>query len=407
MDVNKNLCVLMFYIVLLFIASILFLYNSFVDYLKGDTQYVHSLEPISLHDLPTITACILLAYGKNRLIYGKDFVWQVKIFEAQEKTITLLENQSVPSLFGINIELTEFLQTMKEEQIHKNSRVPSQWQCYKITSQWNGNEIIDFKHFYFQVGIKFNESYPVTTKNYARFWVTSEGNSYGLARRRWLDGNIYGYPLDGYGASRKLGYLIRILQVMEYNSLHWKCSKDSYYQCLARKIRNMNFNTMNKVYFNGTICQFNKTCAPFTLPDVEKEIPLCSDQTERACFESAIDQLEAIETDTDHCKTTCQVVEYKTEPVARNAVRGWNERPDPWSLRYRFVIPHSSKDLRIMKPFKYVHKEYLIVSGISLIGNVGGTLGLFVGFSVLGTTEWFMTVLPTFLIWVKQKWSQR
>ena len=93
MGVNKNLCVLMFYIVLLFVASILFLYNSFVVYLKGDTQYVHTLEPISLHDLPTITACILLDYGKNRLIYGKDFVWQVKIFEVQEKTITLLENQ--------------------------------------------------------------------------------------------------------------------------------------------------------------------------------------------------------------------------------------------------------------------------------------------------------------------------
>ena len=59
-----------------------------------------------------------------------------------------------------------------------------------------------------------------------------------------------------------------------------------------------------------------------------------------------------------------------------------------------------------MKPFKYVYEEYLIMPGISLIGNVGGTLGMFVGFSFLNTTEWLIAALPRLLKWIKQKWNQ-
>ena len=79
---------------------------------------------------------------------------------------------------------------------------------------------------------------------------------------------------------------------------------------------------------------------------------------------------------------------------------------EPWSFEYHFVIPESSKDIRIMKPFKYVYKEYLIMSEISLIGNVGGTLGLFVGFSFLGTSEWLIEAFPRLLRWAKQKLGQ-
>ena len=44
--------------------------------------------------------------------------------------------------------------------------------------------------------------------------------------------------------------------------------------------------------------------------------------------------------------------------------------------------------MRSKKPFKTVKKEALIVSWVSLIGIVGGTLGLFVEFSFIGALEW-------------------
>ena len=128
---------------------------------------------------------------------------------------------------------------------------------------------------------------------------------------------------------------------------------------------------------------------------------MCNDQTDKLCFEDAINQLEAKATKSEICKQTCQVVECRTE-----LERTIKSSREPWSFEYHFVIPESSKDIRIMRPFKYVYKEYLIMSEISLIGNVGGTLGLFVGFSFLGTSEWLIEAFPRLLRWAKQKLGQ-
>ena len=39
-------------------------------------------------------------------------------------------------------------------------------------------------------------------------------------------------------------------------------------------------------------------------------------------------------------------------------------------------------------PYKIVKQEYLVNSWISLVGTIGGTLGMSVGFSLIGTFEW-------------------
>ena len=59
-------------------------------------------------------------------------------------------------------------------------------------------------------------------------------------------------------------------------------------------------------------------------------------------------------------------------------------------LEYRFVQPKWRRLLRSEAPFKTVHREMLKMSGMSLVGNVGGTLGMFIGFSFIGTSEWLM-----------------
>ena len=43
--------------------------------------------------------------------------------------------------------------------------------------------------------------------------------------------------------------------------------------------------------------------------------------------------------------------------------------------------PHSSHENRVKAAFKRVHKEYSKWDSLLLVGNVGGTLGLMVGFS--------------------------
>ena len=62
-------------------------------------------------------------------------------------------------------------------------------------------------------------------------------------------------------------------------------------------------------------------------------------------------------------------------------------------MEYQFTVPKGTRDLFSKKPFKTVKTEHWRTNGITLVGNVGGTLGMFVGFSFLATTEWLMTVI--------------
>ena len=63
---------------------------------------------------------------------------------------------------------------------------------------------------------------------------------------------------------------------------------------------------------------------------------------------------------------------------------------DKISVGYKFVIPEVNRDLRSEKPFKTVKTEYWIISGVSLIGSIGGTLGLFVSFSFIDILKWMI-----------------
>ena len=72
-----------------------------------------------------------------------------------------------------------------------------------------------------------------------------------------------------------------------------------------------------------------------------------------------------------------------------------------FSFGYRFELPEATKDLRSKQPFKIVHKEYLITTAMTLIGNVGGTLGMFIGFSFIGVYGWFVDITKIIWKWVE------
>ena len=53
-------------------------------------------------------------------------------------------------------------------------------------------------------------------------------------------------------------------------------------------------------------------------------------------------------------------------------------------FRTWFTLPKSSRQNRKIEPYKSVNTEYYLMDGIQLIGIVGGTLGLTIGFSFFG-----------------------
>ena len=63
------------YIALL-VCALVYVRNSFVEYLSGKTYYTMSQKPITVHDLPTVILCSS-RFGEIPLKYGKSFRIQV------------------------------------------------------------------------------------------------------------------------------------------------------------------------------------------------------------------------------------------------------------------------------------------------------------------------------------------
>ena len=80
-----------------------------------------------------------------------------------------------------------------------------------------------------------------------------------------------------------------------------------------------------------------------------------------------------------------------------------NEWKNEVRFRLTFSLPKALHNHRSEKLMKTVMTEYWIVSSLSLMGTVGGTLGMFVGFSIMGTSEWLLTALAKGFRWIQGK----
>ena len=195
--------------------------------------------------------------------------------------------------------------------------------------------------------------------------------------------------------------LYKIVEVTEFLNLHSEC-KSSYYECLVERFRNFDFSNLSDQFVNSTECTYQSICYPFSLPQLGEHIPICSNEDDGVCYEHDLDNLK--EDQRLHCKKSCRVKEFKVKfDMMRQDMMKWKKENWTWNetfnsenshiIEYRFEQPEWIRDQRSDEPFKTVHREILAMSFMSLVGNVGGTLGMFIGFSFVGTSEWFMDLV--------------
>ena len=60
---------------------------------------------------------------------------------------------------------------------------------------------------------------------------------------------------------------------------------------------------------------------------------------------------------------------------------------------YEITNKHVEIEIDFLTNRLEVHQEYLIYDFEGMIGSIGGTLGLFVGFSILSTLDWIIEVI--------------
>ena len=76
-------------------GAILYTYWYVTSYIKGSTNYSSNSKSISVHDLPTLTTCLVFPMGLDKFIYTKDFVINVSLIEHEETVAILVENKKM------------------------------------------------------------------------------------------------------------------------------------------------------------------------------------------------------------------------------------------------------------------------------------------------------------------------
>ena len=155
-----------------------------------------------------------------------------------------------------------------------------------------------------------------------------------------------------------------------------KCHQESYYDCLALEL--------DKFDFNQTKC--TKKCIPKVLSykgGRNYSTPFCQTGTDEKCAKQLFKKRQSDVTFENNftkiidskCKQSCTILQYSALEVGSGPKKALDESHDLYEFRYEFGNADNK-----MKAFH----EYLIYDSMGMIGSVGGTFGMFIGFSMTG-----------------------
>ena len=230
-------------------------------------------------------------------------------------------------------------------------------------------------------------------------YFTSEENCYGISNHGWYDGKVVEHKLKLSHAHH-----LTIQEVTDYQNMNETCSKDSFFQYLVKRFSNINLDQVRQNHTfkdrYGNACPFKSICSPMLLPfDSEAGITICDNDVDYYCFDKILSDMKKETLKSNYCKKICNATEFKTIPDLERPLDGPGSGSDAIVISVKFGFPDSSIDVRPSEPFKTIKTEYLVVSWMSLLGNVGGTLGIFVGFSMTGASEWCLVIVQKLWKW--------
>ena len=184
--------------------------------------------------------------------------------------------------------------------------------------------------------------------------VTSEMNSYGVTLWDWRNEEEFSFVTSG-GKETSIDLKVE-------KNINLKCRDESFYEYVASRLS------------HDTLEKCNERCLMTSLPNVP--YPICPNYEEwyskgkkekkSDCNGQILrDLIKNITINEEHVKT-CVTTQYLGK-ITQHKIE-YNGA----YIRYKFALPLKAK----------VYEEYLITDGVTLIGSVGGTLGLFIGFSI-------------------------
>ena len=205
--------------------------------------------------------------------------------------------------------------------------------------------------------VHFNESILPKNLPQVEIHILSEKNSYGY--------NMHGRYFEG----RDLLYIGQMgkelwvkvepekyIMLDKSQSTKSKCENNiSFYESFDKLL-------IEKIIEN---CQ--TTCLPYS--SINHTFPICKTEDEKICAYGTFDEVRVNKSFLQKCTRSCTMTQYLgTYEWSGNYFEGEG------SHDFSFYYMMSNEDM-------IVYEEYLIQDLMSMMGSIGGTLGLFIGFS--------------------------
>ena len=186
-----------------------------------------------------------------------------------------------------------------------------------------------------------------------QLYITSEENALGVLGMNW----IYGTELRWSPKDKETGYKVTPIK-RKTLSLKSHCNMNSNSNCIFELIKQSNITC-------------NKTCLPIKFPNMNIiPMPGCEENftiEEFNCMKWGLHKALFYNA-SFFCERHCNTIEYRGKKSFAFKYYGSSK----YSLEWRFILD-SAKVL--------VQEEYLVYDSTGIVGAIGGTLGLFVGFS--------------------------
>ena len=316
------------------------------QYLSYDTNFKRSKEPVS--DGPTMVINFWPAKNKatgKEFEFRKDFCLSFSIHGRSDKKILdkgIVMYEISDDTMNIEVKYEELL-------FPSDPRVKS---YHKISSDFKS------KSEWAAISVQFNES--ISTKNLptVNIHITSEENAYG----RYGDDYFEGQEISFVGLVDKEVWIK--LQPEKY--LFLDMSKNPKSQCKQNVSFYDSFDTL-------LMEEISKKCPMRCLPYISKNPhnSICKTEDEFDCAHDVFYKVKSNDSFLQKCTKSCNITSYNPTYEWEG---NWNTLEGERS--HEFVLYYA-----LAKNEIFTYQEYLIQDVKSMIGSIGGTLGLFIGFS--------------------------
>ena len=235
-----------------------------------------------------------------------------------------------------------------------NFRIIPQTQLFKE----RGNAIIKV----------FLKEHVENTKVY--FYVTSLENSLGHVFYKWNDGEELKYQV---GEDSQVDIKIRPKK-FNYLKETSKCHEESYYDCIASALDKLDYQGLCKKKCIPAVFGFDKNyTSPFC--KIKNDDKCARDIAKKIINGKGIDSTQEFKSTT--CKKACYSLQYSgnfmiDKPIIKKSTEKYKSHH-----QFYYEFANSENECRIFE-------EYLIYDTMGMIGSVGGTFGMFIGFSMTG-----------------------